>query len=168
MRKGDLSKSYEQVAIIADLSQLAVTATISAEDQKKIAVGMDAVVDINAAGLHKGKVKQLPVAKSTPNDPWNPQQPKDIIENYLVVNIYPSPEGLNRGTPLSVTIITQRKENVVVIPPSALGTHIGRTYVQVIDNEGNRREVDVEIGQQTSTLIEIVKGLEPGQKVVGR
>jgi len=28
--------------------------------------------------------------------------------------------------------------------------------------------VDVEVGQQTATQVEIIKGLEPGQKVVGK
>ena len=74
---------------------------------------------------------------------------------------------MNRGTPLSINIITKRTENAIVIPPSTLRSIGSRTYVQVIDAEG-KREVDVEVGQQTSTKIEILKGLKPGQKVVGR
>lgn len=174
MRKGDLSKAYEQVAVIANLSQLTVAATISGDDRNKIAPGMEAIVDINAAGQHLGVVKQLPEESSNnnnrPNDPWNPnpQPQRDSIENYVTVELNEFPDGLIRGTPLSVSIIVNRKEDVVVIPPSALRTHAGRSYVQVVDEEGNRREVDVEVGQQTPTMIEIVNGLEPGQKVVGR
>jgi len=57
---------------------------------------------------------------------------------------------------------------VVVIPPSALRTLSGRYYVQVVEADGTKREVDVEVGQQTATQVEIIKGLEPGQKVVGK
>ncbi|UUZ95949.1 hypothetical protein LJK87_17180 [Paenibacillus sp. P25] len=78
------------------------------------------------------------------------------------------PEGLTRGTQLSVSIVTQRKENAVTIPLAALRSYAGRNYVQIVDDQGNKREVDVEIGQQTATDVEIVKGLTPGQKVVGR
>lgn len=170
MSKGDMSRAYETVAIVADLSQLTVAVSMSNDDVKKISIGMEAEVDISAGGVHTGKVERLPVERvEQPRDPWNPRpQPKDVIENYVVINVDTLPEGINRGTPLSVSIVVERKENVVVIPPATLRTHMGRTYVQVLDEEGNRREVDVEVGQQTPTLIEIVKGLEPGQKVVGR
>lgn len=170
MNKGDMSRAYEAVAAIADLTDLTVAANISKDDLSKIAIGMEVSVDISTAGEHIGKVLRLPIEQAQqPRDPWMPRpQPRDVIENYLIVELDHIPEGVSRGTPLNVSIVVERKEDVVVIPPAALRTHLGRTYVQVVDEEGNRREVDVEVGQQTPTLIEIVKGLEPGQKVVGR
>ncbi|WP_375256450.1 efflux RND transporter periplasmic adaptor subunit [Paenibacillus sp. JMULE4] len=174
LKKGDTAKAYDAVATIADLSQLTVAATLSGEDLKKVAVGMEAIVDINSAGQHKGKVLQLPNPKADdgsggggfPGDGQG-RQP-DSIENYMIIQLDPFPENLNRGTPLSVSVITQRKENAVVIPLAALRSYAGRNYVQVVDDQGSKREVDVEIGQQTSTDVEIVKGLTPGQKAVGR
>jgi macrolide-specific efflux system membrane fusion protein len=180
MKKGDAAKAYDTVAVVADLSQLTVAASISADDLKKVAVGMEAVVDINGVGQQKGKVKQLPnpkAADSGNNGNGNGgffgpggqgQQQKDTIDNYLLIDLDKFPEGLNRGTPLSVSIVTQRKENAITVPLSALRSYSGRNYVQVVDDKGNKKEVDVEIGQQTSTDVEIVKGLTPGQKVVGR
>jgi len=168
-KKGDLAKAEESVATLADLSELTVAASISADDAKKIAVGMEAVVDINAAGQHKGKVKQLPNPNAGSNGGGSMGgSGQDSIDNYLIVQLDPMPEGLNRGTPLSVSVITQRKENAVTIPLAALRSYSGRNYVQVVDAQGNKSEVDVEIGQTTSTEVEIVKGLTPGQKVVGR
>ncbi|WP_210023473.1 MULTISPECIES: efflux RND transporter periplasmic adaptor subunit [unclassified Paenibacillus] len=175
LKKGDTAKAYDAVATIADLSQLTVGATLSADDLKKVAVGMEVVVDINSAGQHKGKVQQLPNPKEDDGSggiggfPGAGQgREPDSIENYMIVQLDPFPENLNRGTPLSVSVITQRKENAVVIPLAALRSYAGRNYVQVVDEQGGKREVDVEIGQQTSTDVEIVKGLTPGQKVVGR
>jgi macrolide-specific efflux system membrane fusion protein len=175
MKKGDTVKAYDAVAVIADLNQLTVAATISQDDLKKVAVGMEAVVDINGAGQHKGKVKQLPNPKTDSASggdggfyPGGEQQKPDSIDNYLLVELNEFPQNLNRGTPLSVSIITQRKENAITIPLAALRSYAGRNYVQVVDDQGNKREVDVEIGQQTPTDVEIIKGLTPGQKVVGR
>ncbi|MEW9698057.1 efflux RND transporter periplasmic adaptor subunit [Paenibacillus sp. SI8] len=174
-KKGDTVKSNESVGTLADLNQLTVAASITADDAKKVAVGMEVVVDINSAGQHKGKVKLLPNPQANTNngnggfnqgDGQGGQQ--DSIDNYLVVQLDEFPQSLNRGTPLSITIITQRKENATIIPLAALRSYSGRNYVQVIDNQGNKKEVDVEIGQQTSTDVEIVKGLTAGQKVVGR
>lgn len=172
VKKGDNIQAYDDIAIIADLSVLTVAAELTADDLKKAAVGMEVVVDINSAGQHKGKVKQLPLPKKDAGqgqgNGQGQQKVIDSIDNYLLVELDPFPQGLNRGTPLSISVITQRKENAIVIPAAALRTYSGRNYVQVVDEKGNKREVDVEIGQQTSTEVEIVKGLQPGQKVVGR
>ncbi|MNJ54429.1 macrolide transporter subunit MacA [compost metagenome] len=93
---------------------------------------------------------------------------KDSIDKYLIVELEKWPEELGRGTMLSVSIVTQRIEDAVVIPISTLRTVGSRTYVQVIEPDGTKREADVEVGIQTPTDVQIVKGLEPGQKVVGR
>jgi len=172
--RGDQVQAYQTVMTISDLTQLTVTADISDSDVAKIAVGMDAVIDINAHGQFTGKVSRLPVEKAeTPRNPWDPWNPggnqdKESIDDYVVVELEEFPEGAARGTPLGMQIITERRENVVVIPLAALRTLTGRYYVQVVEEDGTKREVDVEIGQQTATQVEIIKGLEPGQKVVGR
>ncbi|MDF2669261.1 MAG: transporter [Paenibacillus sp.] len=178
IKKGDTVTAYDEVAVVSDLTQLTVAAELSADDLKKIAVGMEVTVEINAAGQHKGKVLQLPNPKA-PTDPNRPgggtgaggtgqQRQPDTVDKYTLVQLDAFPEGLQRGTPLSVSVITQRKLNAVTIPAAALRSYSGRNYVQVIDDQGNKKEVDVEIGQQTSTDVEIVKGLTPGQKVVGK
>lgn len=170
---GDTIQAYAPVAVIADTSQMTVAVTISKDDLKQIAVGMEVEVDINAAGSHKGKVKRLPLEEQQNNrdpwDPWGGQQPKkDSIDKYLLVELDAFPAEVTRNTPLSASVITDRKENVVVIPPSTLRTYGGRTYVQVVEDDGTKREVDVQVGVQTPTQIEIVAGLEPGMKVVGK
>ncbi|WP_281888019.1 efflux RND transporter periplasmic adaptor subunit [Paenibacillus sp. YYML68] len=175
VKKGDSVKAYDAIATIADLSQLTVAATLSQDDLKKIAVGMEAIVDINSAGQHKGTVHKLPSPKESGQQQGggdyysgDRQSGSESIENYVIIKLEPFPEGLNRGTPLGLTVITQRKENAIVIPLAALRSYAGRNYVQVIDDKGSKREVDVELGQQTATEVEIVQGLTPGQKVVGR
>ncbi|RXZ77085.1 HlyD family efflux transporter periplasmic adaptor subunit [Paenibacillaceae bacterium] len=171
-KKGDTVKAYDPICIIADTSKLTVAATVAKDKLASIAVGMPVTVDINNAGQFTGKLKQLPMNTEGNNgnngggapgggDPGNKP------ENFVLVDLDKAPEGLNRGTPLSITIVTKRKENAVVIPISALRTIGARTYVQVVDENG-KREVDVGVGQQTSTQIEILEGLQPGQKVVGR
>ncbi len=171
VEKGDEVEAYDPIAEIADLTQLTVAAEISKSDLQKIALGMEAIVDINAAGSFKGKLSRLPIEKddNQNNNPWNPNngQEEDSIDNYLIVELDEFPAEVTIGTPLSVSVIVDRKENVVVIPLSALRSHGGRDYVQVVDENG-KREVDVEVGQKAATVVEIIKGLEPGQKVVGR
>ncbi|WP_308638952.1 efflux RND transporter periplasmic adaptor subunit [Paenibacillus silvisoli] len=170
--KGDLIKAYDPVCIIADTSQLTAAAKMTTDELKGVSVGMPVVVEINNAGQIKGKISQLPVQKDNSGGGGQggegggaakPERPED----FLTVKLDKLPAGVTRGTPLSISIIMNRKENAIVIPPSALRSIGSRTYVQVIDEEG-KREVDVEVGQQSATLVEILKGLTPGQKVVGR
>lgn len=172
-QKGGTIKAYESLGIISDTSSLVVAASFAKEDLEKISVGMKAKVDINAAGTFDGKVKVMPVA-TTSSDNGNgggiggtPPE-KDSIDKYLIVSLDKWPQDVERGRQLSVSIVTQRKENAVLIPISALRSIGSRTYVQVIEEDGTKREADVEVGLQTSTDVEIVKGLTPGQKVVGR
>lgn len=169
VQKGDAVKAYDSVAIVADLTKLTVALSTTADDLKKIAVGMEVRVDLNGAGQLNGKVAQLPDPKAEgSSDPNGQRQVKESLSNYLLVNLEKMPEGTVRGSYLNAVIIINRKTNVIVIPPSTLRTVGARNYVQVIDDKGAKKEVDVEIGQQTSTNVEIVKGLTVGQKVVGR
>jgi len=164
--KGALVKAYDPIVTIADTSRLVVTANFSKTDREKIAVGMPAVVDINGAGKFEGKVSMLPVAKD--DDNAGPQQRSERPEDYVQIDIGKIPEGVARETPLSANVIIKRIENAVVIPPAALRTIGSRTYVQVVEPDGSKREVDVAVGLQTATQVEILEGLKPGQKVVGR
>jgi macrolide-specific efflux system membrane fusion protein len=166
VQKGDQIKAYDAICIVADTSQLTAAAKLTKDQLAKVAIGMEVIADINGIGQVKGVVKQLPL-QSTDNDE-NGQQKPERPEDYLIVKLSKMPEGLQRGTPLSLNIIVNRKENAIVIPLSALRSIGARQYVQVIEADGSKREVDIEVGQQTSTQAEILKGLTPGQKVVGR
>ncbi|WP_010272234.1 efflux RND transporter periplasmic adaptor subunit [Paenibacillus senegalensis] len=168
MKKGDASKEYETVAVLADMSSLAVAVSLSADDLKKVAIGMEARVDINGAGQHKGTLLQLPNPSSPDGNTGTGGQQQDSLDNYVLIQLEAMPENVHRGTQLGATFIIERRENVTLIPLSTLRTITGRSYVQVVDPDGTKREVDVEVGQQTPTEVEIVKGLTPGQKVVGR
>lgn len=171
VKKGDLIKAYAPIAIVADTSKLAPAAKLSKDELAKVAVGMPIVADFGSAGKFNGTVKVLPITGTTDsggnNGGGNGEPEKERPEDFLIVDIKDMPKNLTRNTPISISIITNRKENVVVIPPSALRSIGSRTYVQVVDADG-KREVDVEVGQQTATQVEIVQGLTPGQKVVGR
>jgi macrolide-specific efflux system membrane fusion protein len=161
-KAGDMEKAYETIVVISDPSKLTVVARFSTADLKSVIVGMEAVVDINTVGQFKGKVTKLPVVKE------NQANQAQTIDDYVVIQLDKMPPGLVENTPLSATIITERKANAVQIPTAALRTQGGRNFVLVVDSEGTKREVDVEIGLTTATEVEIVKGLTPGQKVVGK
>lgn len=169
-KKGAMSKKYDPVAIVADTTRLTVAAKPSKDDLKRITPGMEAEVSINSVdGVIKGKVKALPQPSDDNNGGGQGDPPEqDRLDKYMTIEVEKLPKGVTRGTMLSVTVVKNKIKDAIVIPPAALRTIGSRTYVQVADENGSKREVDVEVGMQTPTKIEIKAGLEPGQKVVGR
>jgi len=171
VKKGDLVKAYAPIAIVANTTLLVPGAKLTKTEQEKVAIGMEAIVSISNGGSITGKIKQLP-NKSTESSGGEGSGGAageiDRIEDYMIVQIDKLPEGAARGLTASINVITSRTENAIVIPPSTLRSIGNRTYVQVVDEKGQKSEVDVEVGQQTATDVEILQGLKPGQKVVGR
>jgi macrolide-specific efflux system membrane fusion protein len=161
-QEGDMESAYETVAILSNPAKLTVVARFSTGDLKSVVTGMEAVVDINTVGQFKGKVVKLPVVKT--NDSSGAQ----TIDDYVVIQLDKMPQDLVEDTPLSASIITESKAKAVQIPVAALRTQGARNFVLVVDADGNKREVDVEVGLTTATAVEIISGLTPGQKVVGK
>jgi multidrug efflux pump subunit AcrA (membrane-fusion protein) len=172
VQEGASIKAYDAICVVADPSRLIVAATLSKDDLEEVAMGMEVQVDINNAGQVIGKITQLPQpATDTGNNGGGSGQGSNAplrLDQYLLVDVKDLPKTATRGTPLSVSVIVNRKENAIVIPLAALRRIGARTYVQVVDADGVKREVDVEVGQETSTDAEILQGLTPGQKVVGQ
>src|SRR5690606_11260235 len=126
---------------------------------EKIAVGMEAIVTISNGGEIKGTVKQLLVQSNSDSSGGGNGAPGaganiERVEDFMIIDIESLPKGATRGAPTSIKVVTKRTENAIVIPPSALRSIGNRTYVQVVEENG-KREVDVEVGQQTSTDVEI-------------
>ncbi len=175
VKKGDQIKAYDPICIVADTSHLMAGAKMGKDELAQVAIGMPVIADINGVGEVKGVVKQLPLPSDEQDNNnggyfgQNGQGNKEERpEDFLLIELESMPKEAKRGTPLSVKIVVNRKENAVVIPLSALRSIGSRNYVQVVESDGTKREVDVEVGQQTATEAEILKGLTPGQKVVGR
>jgi RND family efflux transporter MFP subunit len=65
----------------------------------------------------------------------------------------------------SASIITQMKDNVFLVPTSAVQTQNGQSFVRIIKN-GKMEQADVETGLSSSTQVEIVSGLSEGNTIV--
>lgn len=96
--------------------------------------------------------------------------PFDQIEEYEdTVQIRadsPIPE-LRIGANATAQLILAEREDVLVLPKRAVQRYSTRRYVHVLVN-GVRVERDVEVGLETATQVEIVRGLEEGEAVVLR
>jgi hypothetical protein len=105
-----------------------------------------------------GKIRQLPSPYGT--------GPSDATTIHISLDSPPSAKTYQTGDKVTVLIQLANKQGVLWLPPDAVRSAGGRTFV-IIDSDTGPKRVDVEIGLQTRDKIEIVSGLKEGQVVVG-
>jgi len=83
----------------------------------------------------------------------------------VLCSIESGPEGLIPNLNVRVEITTDRKENALAVPRSAVFSREGKPSVMVLRATG-AATVPVELGLVTPEEIEILRGVEPGDAVV--
>lgn len=159
--EGDTVGAFEPIVTIADPGSVQLT-YVAAESKELfgLEVGMPAQLKYKGEE-YTGKVLQTPSSAPLMTDPAKAERSGVTI----IIGMDDAPQDVQIGHSADLTIPLQRRENVIVLPRSALRSYMGRSYVQVAEGE-RLKEVDVEIGLTTPTEVEIVKGLEEGQMVV--
>lgn len=74
-------------------------------------------------------------------------------------------ERIKPGMSVSASVITDAKQNVLVVPNSAIKQQGGSAYVEILTNDIPQQQ-PVETGLANDTMTEIVSGLQEGQRVV--
>lgn len=161
MKAGDYVNAFQPVVTVADPSSLQLT--YAAGDAKNVsAVEPGMPVSLKYKGKeYAGKVLQTPSSAPIVAD----KAKADRNATTIVMSMDNPPGGIHVGDVAEMTIELQKRENVIVLPRAALRAYMGRSYVQIAEGE-RRKEVDVEVGLTTPTEVEIVRGLEEGQKVI--
>lgn len=119
-----------------------------------VTITLDADTDIQLMGT----IRQLPSPYGTGES--------DEGAIHVVLDEPPSATTYQSGDNVTVTVLLASKEGVLWLPPDAIRSAGGRTFV-IINSESGPQRVDVEIGLHTRDRVEIVSGLEEGQVVVG-
>jgi hypothetical protein len=73
-------------------------------------------------------------------------------------------ELMRVGSRLRAEIVTGEIERGIVVPAQAVFGDNGSTYVFRVD-DGEPRRVEVDVGQRSPDLVEVVNGLAPGDRV---
>lgn len=117
-----------------------------------------ATLDANTDVKLTGTIRQLPSPYGTGES--------DEGAIHVVLDSPPSADTYQSGDNVTVTVLLASKEGVLWLPPDAIRSAGGRTFV-IINSESGPQRVDVELGLQTRDRVEIISGLEEGQVVVG-
>jgi multidrug efflux pump subunit AcrA (membrane-fusion protein) len=158
---GGYINAYQSIITVVDPTSMQLTyIAIDSKEIIPIQAGMPATLKYRGQE-YTGKVLQSP--SNAPIAADNTQAESNAVK--IIVGMDKQPEGVQIGHSAELVIELQKRDNVIVLPRSALRSYMGRNYVQIAEGE-RRKEVDVEVGLVTPTEVEIVKGLEEGQKVI--
>ncbi|WP_310188072.1 HlyD family efflux transporter periplasmic adaptor subunit [Bacillus sp. 3255] len=161
IQPGDQVAAYKQLITLSDPKQMKLVYTAASQnDLGGVEVGMDVAIKIKDKSF-TGKVVQTPL--SAPPNSNKAIQDKNAKAIFIQVDTLP--EGVTIGAQADITIVTQKRDDVIIIPRAGLRNYMGRDYVQVLDGE-SRKEVDVEKGIVAATEVEIRKGLSEGQQII--
>jgi RND family efflux transporter MFP subunit len=150
--------------VLGDPDALEVVADLDASkgdtEVREMFEGMPvtATLDADASVELTGSIRQLPSPYGTGEG--------DAGAVHVVLDSMPSASTYQSGDNVTVTVLLASKQSVLWLPPDAIRSAGGRTFV-IINSDSGPQRVDIEIGLQTRDRVEIVSGLEEGQVVVG-
>ncbi len=156
---GEIVTPAKTFISIITVSNFEIKANISEVDIAKVKVGDKVRITFDALGTDKefsGKVVKIDPAETVIAG----------VIYYKVTTMFVGESDLIKpGMTANLDITTAKKNNVIMIPFSALKEKDGRKYVQVLEN-GKVKDVFVEVGLKGDINVEVIKGLVEGQKVI--
>ena len=164
LSSGKLIAAFKPVITIADPKKLEIVLGLSSEEIPTITIDKEVTFTSSKypREMFFGKVNQLP-------DLFSGTQKRDFSKDeYLIYIDFDYPKfDFEIGDLVRAAILLEKAENVLYLPPAAIRTFRGRTFVVVQEGEQQRR-IDIKLGIQGEEGVEIIgNSLKKGQLVVG-
>lgn len=156
VQEGDYIDAYQTLVRVADPRQLQLQ--YSGSNNSDFKLGQEVNVKIKDK-VYSGEVVMTPA--DVPVDA--PDNMKDKVQ----IAVEGLPEDVKMGDTAQIELILDKRENVIVVPRNLVRNYMGRKYVLVLEN-GLKKERDIEIGLETATEVEVIKGLEEGELLITR
>lgn len=161
---GSNATAYKPVIIVADESELEITADVIGETLARLTEGLEVSIVFNQYPEQeiKGTITQLPY-------PYGTGGGTDVQEQDAFTHIdYGNPDlELKPGNISRLTVVLEVKDDALWLPPIAVRDFGGRRFV-IVEEEGIQRRIDVAVGIVSEDRLEILEGIEEGQVVLGQ
>jgi RND family efflux transporter MFP subunit len=159
----DLSKltsgSSRQIPIIiGDLETLKAQVQVNEVDIPNVAIGQKVMLTFSAIdGLNvSGKVEKMDSLGTLTSG---------VVTFNVTIGFDTLDPRIRPEMSVSASIITDVKQNILIVPSGAVKTQGGSSYVQVLVN-GSPQNKTVEVGSSNNTETEIVSGISAGDNVI--
>ncbi|NMB13322.1 MAG: efflux RND transporter periplasmic adaptor subunit [Firmicutes bacterium] len=159
-RERDAVEAYRTVLKVADPVELEIQVTLPyGTDVNKLVRGQKVLVNVTGETWVDGYIHQIAMSEEGSSSFDN----KPVVQIRLEDPKIP----LQFDSLVKVTILLEEAENALLVPKAVVRNYMGRRFVRVLDGDA-RREVDVVVGIEGDTHVQILKGLEEGQTVIGK
>jgi HlyD family secretion protein len=162
IRAGDRVTETPGIVTVADVDRMLVESSVGEADVHRVAAGQPVAVVLEALRDRKftGKVSRIgTVARSAP------ERPLEDKRFDLIVEIDQPDAQLKPEMTARVDIQLGERRNVLVIPPNAVFDEQGVPAVHVVRAFDVQTRM-VQLGESTSTAVEVVAGLQEGERVL--
>ncbi len=156
VRLGEFINAHQTVVRVADPTKLQLK--YSEDKVSSFNLGMKVTVEIGDK-QYAGEVVMTPGNL--------PPDADDEARKSIMLSVEKLPADVQVGDSASINLTLERQDNVIVVPKQVINSFVGREFVNVLKN-GIREERDVELGIQSDTEVEVVKGLEVGEIIIVR
>ncbi|MBI4299983.1 MAG: efflux RND transporter periplasmic adaptor subunit [Chloroflexi bacterium] len=157
-RVGDRVEPFQIIGAVADPSVLRVEADVLQADIDKVSIQQPASVTLDAypSDRYPAVVKEIASQASL----W---QGKNVYEIRLdFKDSSKVPATIRMGADIS--LVTKRKDNVLLVPKVAVRSDGSTQYVEVVEDGAVRRQ-NVETGVSSESDTEITSGIKEGQVI---
>ena len=154
--KGEFVKNGNPLLVIIQSNPIKLRFTMSEKDVGKVKTGQEVSLRVDA---FRGREFTGEVRTIFPNL-------DEKTRTLLVEALVPNSEGtLKPGLFANVTLYTGQAKEAVLVPITALLYEEAKVKV-FVEEEGKAREKVVKLGSKYGELMEVVEGLQAGEKVV--
>lgn len=158
-KTGDSVNNNEQALVLADLSTLEIKVDVAEMDINRVQIGqvVNVVSDAAPGKTFTGKISVVPFLGTS----------QQGVVTFPVMVAVPEPDpALKPGMTVAVSIITERRADVLLLPNRAIRVANGRRTVSVLTG-GEQIEVPITLGLTTETYSEALNSLlKEGDAVV--
>ncbi len=162
---GRTIQAYRVAMTLAAPGAVEVSADLLSDTMRKLSVGQKCTMTLaNYPGKElRGTVRRLPYPYGTGGTATTGVTDEDQSTR---ITIEDAVGPLERGALVRVTVVIQRVDDALWLPPGAIRTFQGKDFVLVVDGEAQRR-VPVKLGIKGEDRVEILEGVAEGQAIVG-
>lgn len=162
LRPGETVSNSTDFAVVSDIGTLRVIAQVSEFDVAKIEKGQSAEIEFEAMQGQTFKGSVLSV------DPLPVTDSSGIVNYIANIEIENIADSILDGMTCSVSFILKEKQNVVVIPNTAVKITDGKQIVEVKEETGNIVTKNIKTGLTDGTNVEVAEGLQAGDILIIR
>lgn len=166
VKPGDVVETSGELLTIGDPTQEIVQLKLSTFEAARVKSNQSAQINLIGFGdkSFTGQVKEVSLlATGSENDSLENSSQTGKVLVTVVLN---TPSQLIPGSSVSVDIITEQREGVLVVETEAIQQSDSQPFVWGLDSEGEAKQQPVTLGMEGLTKVEVTSGLQSGDKVI--